>query len=198
MKKIILLIGIVILGIAMLLFFLKPTQQANSNRPSTVSERQDPQLNKTHLNSTQVVPHAENQDLQILKPISQTELNLYNIPDIFSHPEKGFLFAFDHNVLNAKQQGDHIQMQMLKYGINRKATITNIEHLDDDIVKFSGRFDDYPEDINHFTISQTLKDQYAIMKIFTDQGVYTAEIKNGVGLAVPITTELGEDTVHAH
>ena len=202
MKKQIILSIIAIVCIAMIIYIFKPVKGLNDSNQhiSNIDHSQQVNLDKkSEQNSASLEPHLENQDVQIIKPISQAELSHYQIPDIFQNHDQGFLFAFDHKVLDAKQQGDHINIEMLKYGINRKATITHIDHVDDDIVKWSGTFDSYPADINKFTITQTLKDHYAILKIFTDRGAYTAEIKDGIGLALPITTAVGkEDGVHEH
>lgn len=71
---------------------------------------------------------------------------------------------------------------MLEYGINRTGKIVEIEPVDQDIVRWTGRFDQGDPNQNFFTITQSQKDHYTIMQIFTEKGNYSAEIKDGVGL----------------
>ena len=87
---------------------------------------------------------------------------------------------------------------MLKFGINRIGVIDTVEKLEEDIVRFTGSFKNYPRDINYFTVTQTQQDAYAIVKVFTDKGIYIAEIKNGIGLATPVNGDVDQGGIHPH
>ncbi len=95
---------------------------------------------------------------------------------------KGMVIKYDPNVIELKKVGDTVKFQMLEYGINRTGKIVEIEPVDQDIVRWTGRFDQGDPNQNFFTITQSQKDHYTIMQIFTEKGNYSAEIKDGVGL----------------
>jgi len=199
MKKLIILVFIVIVMITIVFLYLKPHAEVTHNL-SQVQQTQSIGTSHEKLvaTGTNVIPNSSQHDnLQIMKPIEGNTLTSTQLPENYKDTAENYLFAFDHQVLAAKQVNDHVQIQMLQFGLNREGVIQSKVVLDDGIVRWRGRFEGYPEDINYFTITQAEQDHYAVMKVFTDKGAYIAEIKNGVGLATPIGEGIGHDD-HLH
>lgn len=123
------------------------------------------------------------QSEQLIIAIEPNAVRTLILPEHLKRHEDGFLFSFDIDKMSSRQVGDQFGLKMLQFDINRKAMIQSIDHLDDNIVKWQGTFEGYPADLNYFTITQSQKDRYAVMKVFTDKGSFVAEIKDGIGLA---------------
>ncbi len=70
---------------------------------------------------------------------------------------KGMVIKYDPNVIELKKVGDTVKFQMLEYGINRTGKIVEIEPVDQDIVRWTGRFDQGDPNQNFFTITQSQK-----------------------------------------
>ncbi len=194
MKKLIILLSIAIVIIAMVFWYLKPntkvSHEANNNQKT--HEQQDG--NTASANEGIIQTQSKHEDLQIMKPIEMNMLSSNRqLPENYKDTPENYLFSFEHHVLTVKQVGDHVPIQMLQFGLNREGVIQSKDILDDGIVRWKGRFEGYPEDINYFTITQAEQDNYAVMKVFTDKGAYVAEIKNGIGLATPIGEGVGHD-----
>ncbi|MDO7229319.1 metalloprotease secretion chaperone CpaB [Acinetobacter nosocomialis] len=109
---------------------------------------------------------------------------------------KGMVIKYDPNVIELKKVGDTVKFQMLEYGINRTGKIVEIEPVDQDIVRWTGRFDQGDPNQNFFTITQSQKDHYTIMQIFTEKGNYSAEIKDGVGLVQTMDEGVTDQELH--
>lgn len=109
---------------------------------------------------------------------------------------KGMVIKYDPNVIELKKVGDTVKFQMLEYGINRTGKIVEIEPVDQDIVRWTGKFDQGDPNQNFFTITQSQKDHYTIMQIFTEKGNYSAEIKNGVGLVQTMDQGVTDQQLH--
>ncbi|WP_151822612.1 metalloprotease secretion chaperone CpaB [Acinetobacter oleivorans] len=109
---------------------------------------------------------------------------------------KGMVINYDPNVIELKKVGDTVKFQMLEYGINRTGKIVVIEPVDQDIVRWTGKFDQGDPNQNFFTITQSQKDHYTIMQIFTEKGNYSAEIKNGVGLVQTMDESVTDQELH--
>ncbi|WP_151740149.1 metalloprotease secretion chaperone CpaB [Acinetobacter nosocomialis] len=109
---------------------------------------------------------------------------------------KGMVIKYDPNVIELKKVGDTVKFQMLEYGINRTGKIVEIEPVDQDIVRWTGRFDQGDPNQNFFTITQSQKDHYTIMQIFTEKGNYSAEIKDGVGLVQTMEEGVTDQELH--
>ncbi len=109
---------------------------------------------------------------------------------------KGMVIKYDPNVIELKKVGDIVKFQMLEYGINRTGKIVEIEPVDQDIVRWTGKFDQGDPNQNFFTITQSQKDHYTIMQIFTEKGNYSAEIKDGVGLVQTMDEGVTDQELH--
>ncbi|MEQ1452935.1 metalloprotease secretion chaperone CpaB [Acinetobacter seifertii] len=109
---------------------------------------------------------------------------------------KGMVIKYDPNVIELKKVGDTVKFQMLEYGINRTGKIVEIEPVDQDIVRWTGKFDQGDPNQDFFTITQSQKDHYTIMQIFTEKGNYSAEIKDGVGLVQTIDEGVTDQELH--
>ncbi|MGB9039521.1 MAG: metalloprotease secretion chaperone CpaB, partial [Acinetobacter calcoaceticus] len=106
------------------------------------------------------------------------------------------VIKYDPNVIELKKVGDTVKFQMLEYGINRTGKIVEIEPVDQDIVRWTGKFDQGDPNQNFFTITQSQKDHYTIMQIFTEKGNYSAEIKDGVGLVQTMDDGVTDQELH--
>ena len=109
---------------------------------------------------------------------------------------KGMVIKYDPNVIELKKVGDTVNFKMLEYGINRTGKIVEIEPVDQDIVRWTGKFDQGDPNQNFFTITQSQKDHYTIMQIFTEKGNYSAEIKDGVGLVQTLDEGVTDQELH--
>jgi hypothetical protein len=109
---------------------------------------------------------------------------------------QGMVIKYDPNVIELKKVGDTVKFQMLEYGINRTGKIVEIEPVDQDIVRWTGKFDQGDPNQNFFTITQSQKDHYTIMQIFTEKGNYSAEIKDGVGLVQTMDDGVTDHELH--
>ncbi|ADI90283.1 hypothetical protein AOLE_06950 [Acinetobacter oleivorans DR1] len=109
---------------------------------------------------------------------------------------KGMIIKYDPNVIELKKVGDTVKFQMLEYSINRTGKIVEIEPVDQDIVRWTGKFDQGDPNQNFFTITQSQKDHYTIMQIFTEKGNYSAEIKDGVGLVQTMDEGVTDQELH--
>ena len=109
---------------------------------------------------------------------------------------QGMVIKYDPNVIELKKVGDTVKFQMLEYGINRTGKIVAIEPVDQDIVRWTGKFDQGDPNQNFFTITQSQKDHYTIMQIFTEKGNYSAENKDGVGLVQTMDDGVTDQEFH--
>lgn len=109
---------------------------------------------------------------------------------------------YDPYVLESKFVGDQIDVFLPELGLTAKAVIDDIRPLDDDIIRWQGHFTDFSAGQSSFSISQTLKDQYAVGSFQTPLGNFNMESKNGMGWVVNqekdfFLPENGQDAVHA-
>lgn len=201
-------IALAILAAAILLY-LKPTSDSfDSSQTGEYSDHREEGRDSARTESSNDIKESsrdlsknQSSNLQIDKnlivAIEPNAIRTQVIPAHFTNPENGFLFSFDTEKMADKQVGDRLEMKMLQFDVHRNAVIQSVDQIDQDIVKWRGSFEGYPEDLNYFTITQSQTDRYAILKVFTDKGAYIAEIKDGIGLAKPEGV-LINDGLHAH
>lgn len=91
---------------------------------------------------------------------------------------------YDPYVLESKFVGDQIDVFLPELGMTAKAVIDEISPVDNDIIRWQGHFVDFNDGNSGFSISQTLKDQYAVGSIQTPLGNFNMESKNGMGWIV--------------
>lgn len=207
MKKNKLLIGTAIACLALaVLIWLAFSQQSSSALTSSADSQKD----EVGLKRVESQNGFARQNTMNLSPSEKERLSKQQI--VFNEIEKGQLpsnvnfplikngqgmvIKYDPNVIELKKVGDTVKFQMLEYGINRTGKIVEIEPVDQDIVRWTGRFDQGDPNQNFFTITQSQKDHYTIMQIFTEKGNYSAEIKDGVGLVQTMDDGVTDHELH--
>lgn len=202
-KNILLLLAVTLVVAVGLVFFLKPDQATASAQninpdksysktsvPNGEYARKDLKLSSADLAKakTETVLFHEIQD-EDLK-------NSEALP--LAKSGKGMMISYNQNIIETKNVGDTVKFQMLEYGANREGKIVEIEKVDDDILRWRGQFNQGSPERNYFTITQSQKDQYAIIQIYSDKGNYTAEIKNGQGVVQSMDQGVEDEELHAH
>lgn len=202
-KNILLLLAVTLVVAVGLVFFLKPDQATasaqNINPDKNYSKtsvangeyaRKDLKLSSADLAKakTETVLFHEIQD-EDLK-------NSEALP--LAKSGKGMMISYNQNIIETKNVGDTVKFQMLEYGVNREGKIVEIEKVDDDILRWRGQFNQGSPERNYFTITQSQKDQYTIIQIYSDKGNYTAEIKNGQGVVQSMDQGVEDEELHAH
>ncbi|QSB53715.1 metalloprotease secretion chaperone CpaB [Acinetobacter calcoaceticus] len=207
MKKNKLLIGTAIACLALaVLIWLAFSQQSSSALTSSA----DNQKGEVGLKRVESQNGFTRQNTMNLSPSEKERLSKQQI--VFNEIEKdqlhsnvnfpliknaqGMVIKYDPNVIELKKVGDTVKFQMLEYGINRTGKIVEIEPVDQDIVRWTGKFDQGDPNQNFFTITQSQKDHYTIMQIFTEKGNYSAEIKDGVGLVQTMDDGVTDHELH--
>lgn len=104
---------------------------------------------------------------------------------------------YEPRLVESLKVGDELKVQALEFGVSRMGKIVSIEQVDDDIKRWIGEYPDHPAQGNLFRITRSVKDDYALMVIYTDSGIYEMESKGGVGWVRPSRFEGGDDTVPA-
>ncbi|WP_288422429.1 metalloprotease secretion chaperone CpaB [uncultured Acinetobacter sp.] len=206
MKKNKLLIGAAIACVALaVLIWFAFSQQSSSALTSPLESRQeygpkvaDRQNEFARQNMLNLSP-SEKEKLSrqqiVFNEIEKDQLPS-NINFALFKNAKGMVIKYDPNVIELKKVGDTVKFQMLEYGINRIGKIVEIEPVDQDIVRWTGKFDQGDPNQNFFTITQSQKDHYTIMQIFTEKGNYSAEIKDGVGLVQTMEEGVTDQELH--
>ncbi|MFI8009058.1 metalloprotease secretion chaperone CpaB [Acinetobacter sp. ABJ_C4_1] len=206
MKKNKLLIGTAIACVALaVLIWFAFSQQSSSALTSPLESRQesgtkvaDSQDEFTRQNMLNL-SSSEKEKLS-RQQIVFNEIEKDQLPSNINFPllknAKGMIIKYDPNVIELKKVGDTVKFQMLEYGINRTGKIVEIEPVDQDIVRWTGKFDQGDPNQNFFTIAQSQKDHYTIMQIFTEKGNYSAEIKDGVGLVQTMDEGITDQELH--
>ncbi|RJE49453.1 hypothetical protein AMS70_05230 [Acinetobacter sp. JS678] len=206
MKKNKLLIGTAIACVALaVLIWFAFSQQSSSALTSPLESRQesgtkvaDSQNEFTRQNMLNL-SSSEKEKLS-RQQIVFNEIEKDQLPSNVNFPllknAKGMVIKYDPNVIKLKKVGDTIKFQMLEYGINRTGKIVEIEPVDQDIVRWTGKFDQGDPNQNFFTITQSQKDHYTIMQIFTERGNYSAEIKDGIGLVQTMDEGVTDQELH--
>ncbi|WP_284085835.1 metalloprotease secretion chaperone CpaB [Acinetobacter pittii] len=206
MKKNKLLIGTAIACVALaVLIWFAFSQQSSSALTSSLESRQESgtkvadsqsefsRQNMLNLSSSEKEKLSRQQ-------IVFNEIEKDQLPSNINFPllknVKGMFIKYDPNVIELKKVGDTVKFQMLEYGINRTGKIVEIEPVDQDIVRWTGKFDQGDPNQNFFTITQSQKDHYTIMQIFTEKGNYSAEIKDGVGLVQTMDEGVTDQELH--
>lgn len=207
MKKNKLLIGTAIACLALaVLIWLAFSQQSSSaltssadNQKGEVSLKRVESQNGFARQNTMNLSPSEKERLS-KQQIVFNEIEKGQLPSNVDFPliknEQGMVIKYDPNVIELKKVGDTVKFQMLEYGINRTGKILEIEPVDQDIVRWTGKFDQGDPNQNFFTITQSQKDHYTIMQIFTEKGNYSAEIKDGVGLVQTMDDGVTDQELH--
>ncbi|MFI8126332.1 metalloprotease secretion chaperone CpaB [Acinetobacter sp. ABJ-A23_2] len=206
MKKNKLLIGTAIAGVALaVLIWFAFSQQSSSALTSPLEGRQesgskiaDNQNGLVRQNMLNLSPSEKeklSQQQIVFNEIEKDQLSS-NVNFPLLKNAKGMVIKYDPNVIELKKVGDTVKFQMLEYGINRTGKIVEIEPVDQDIVRWTGKFDQGDPNQNFFTITQSQKDHYTVMQIFTEKGNYSAEIKDGVGLVQTIDEGVTDQELH--
>lgn len=205
MKKNKLLIGTAIACVALaVLIWFAFSQQSSSALTSPLESRQesgpkvaDRQNEFARQNMLNLSPSEKEKLSQ--QQIVFNEIEKDQLPSNVNFPllknAKGMIIKYDPNVIELKV-GDTVKFQMLEYSINRTGKIVEIEPVDQDIVRWTGKFDQGDPNQNFFTITQSQKDHYTIMQIFTEKGNYSAEIKDGVGLVQTMDEGVTDQELH--
>ncbi|QNW99388.1 metalloprotease secretion chaperone CpaB [Acinetobacter seifertii] len=206
MNKNKLLIGTAIACVALaVLIWFSFSQQSSSALTSPLEGRQeagtkvaDNQNGLVRQNMLNLSP-SEKEKLS-RQQIVFNEIEKDQLPSNVNFPllknAKGMVIKYDPNVIELKKVGDTVKFQMLEYGINRTGKIVEIEPIDQDIVRWTGKFDQGDPNQDFFTITQSQKDHYTIMQIFTEKGNYSAEIKDGVGLVQTMDEGVTDQELH--
>ncbi|ARG16836.1 TPA: metalloprotease secretion chaperone CpaB [Acinetobacter nosocomialis] len=200
MKKNKLLIGTAIacVALAVLVWFAFSQQSSSALTFSPESQQQSGAKMIESQNILNLSPSEKERLSQ--QQIVFNEIEKDQLPSKANFPllknAKGMVIKYDPNVIELKKVGDTVKFQMLEYGINRTGKIVEIEPVDQDIVRWTGRFDQGDPNQNFFTITQSQKDHYTIMQIFTEKGNYSAEIKDGVGLVQTMDEGVTDQELH--
>ncbi|HFX6348801.1 TPA: metalloprotease secretion chaperone CpaB [Acinetobacter nosocomialis] len=200
MKKNKLLIGTAIacVALAVLVWFAFSQQSSSALTFSPESQQQSGAKMIESQNILNLSPSEKERLSQ--QQIVFNEIEKDQLPSKANFPllknAKGMVIKYDPNVIELKKVGDTVKFQMLEYGINRTGKIVEIEPVDQDIVRWTGRFDQGDPNQNSFTITQSQKDHYTIMQIFTEKGNYSAEIKDGVGLVQTMDEGVTDQELH--
>ncbi|ALN61478.1 hypothetical protein GLA29479_593 [Lysobacter antibioticus] len=96
--------------------------------------------------------------------------------------------AYDPYVIESKAVGDDIEIYLPNIGLTAHGVIDNIE-VNGDIIRWSGRFEDFNSTQSSFSISQTMIDQYVLGVFETPMGTFNLEAKNGLGWIVDQGTD---------
>ncbi|MDO7209896.1 metalloprotease secretion chaperone CpaB [Acinetobacter nosocomialis] len=200
MKKNKLLIGTAIACVALaVLIWFAFSQQSSSALTSSSESRQQSGAKMIESQNILNLSPSEKERLS-QQQIVFNEIEKDQLPSKANFPllknAKGMVIKYDPNVIELKKVGDTVKFQMLEYGINRTGKIVEIEPVDQDIVRWTGRFDQGDPNQNFFTITQSQKDHYTIMQIFTEKGNYSAEIKDGVGLVQTMDEGVTDQELH--
>ncbi|MDM9639497.1 metalloprotease secretion chaperone CpaB [Acinetobacter nosocomialis] len=200
MKKNKLLIGTAIACVALaVLVWFAFSQQSSSALTSSSESRQQSGAKMIESQNILNLSPSEKERLS-QQQIVFNEIEKDQLPSKANFPllknAKGMVIKYDPNVIELKKVGDTVKFQMLEYGINRTGKIVEIEPVDQDIVRWTGRFDQGDPNQNFFTITQSQKDHYTIMQIFTEKGNYSAEIKDGVGLVQTMEEGVTDQELH--
>lgn len=200
MKKNKLLIGTAIACVALaVLIWFAFSQQSSSALTSSSESRQQSGAKMIESQNILNLSPSEKERLS-QQQIVFNEIEKDQLPSKANFPllknAKGMVIKYDPNVIELKKVGDTVKFQMLEYGINRTGKIVEIEPIDQDIVRWTGRFDQGDPNQNFFTITQSQKDHYTIMQIFTEKGNYSAEIKDGVGLVQTMEEGVTDQELH--
>ncbi|AJB47985.1 hypothetical protein RR32_07635 [Acinetobacter nosocomialis] len=200
MKKNKFLIGTAIACVALaVLIWFAFSQQSSSALTSSSESRQQSGAKMIESQNILNLSPSEKERLS-QQQIVFNEIEKDQLPSKANFPllknAKGMVIKYDPNVIELKKVGDTVKFQMLEYGINRTGKIVEIEPIDQDIVRWTGRFDQGDPNQNFFTITQSQKDHYTIMQIFTEKGNYSAEIKDGVGLVQTMEEGVTDQELH--
>ncbi|MDQ8954247.1 metalloprotease secretion chaperone CpaB [Acinetobacter rudis] len=197
------LILIIVFAFSILLFWIQQLQssttspvavepmvkhsQAPSQSASAVAVAVASRWNKT----PQIDPLKP---IQLFKPLSKQQVaNDANF--IFSkrlQQADSYPIAYAEELIVQRHVGDQVQFQVPELGIDVIGVINSLTAVDEDIHRWSGRILHSPYNLT-FSILQSEKDHYSIVQLQTAQGLYVAEIKNGLGVIQADRVDLDHD-----
>lgn len=198
--------------VIVLLIWLKPNFHPTSSDlapPTTVTNTAIPQAP----NRTVTQPHIFNpkkEGIYVAKngdPLigSFESVNYDNIKQLLKIPldpeqvKDGRIFVkYDPSIVESKKVGDSFRIVSTELGIGAIGKITSVTNLDSDIRQWLGGLNEGSPQTNHFRITRSVKDNYTLMVIYTDQGIYEMESKNNVGWIRPSTFKIGNDEHNAY
>lgn len=200
MYKIIL---VVVFAFSILLFWIQQLQSSPKTpvavhpivKPSHLALQSNSATAIATANKWNAALHADsNQPVQLFKPLSK-EQAARDAHFIFAQrlqQEDSYPITYAEHVIAQRQVGDQVQFQVPQLGLNLVGTVDKTAAVDQDIHRWSGRIENSPEN-STFSILQSAKDRYAIVQLHTAQGLYVAEIKNGLGVVQPDRVDLDHD-----
>lgn len=197
------LILIVVFAFSLLLFWI---QQLQSTTSSPVAVEPLLKQSKVFLQSASAVAsttashwgkssHLDSHKAAVLfKPLSKSQV-LHDANFIFAQrlqQADSYPIAYEEEMIAQRRVGDQIQFRVPELGIDVVGTINSLTAVDEDIHRWSGRILHSPYH-STFNILQSEKDRYAIVQLQTAQGLYVAEIKNGLGVIQADKVHLDHD-----
>ena len=198
MYKIIL---VVVFAFSILLFWIQrsPSETSPAIHPAVKSSGLSSQGASTAEltiadKSKGATPAGSTQPAQLFKSLSKEQAT-GDAQFIFSQrlqQADSYPIAYAEQVIAQSRVGDQVQFQVPELGLDLVGTVDKTTAVDQDIQRWSGRIDNSPEN-STFSILQSQKDRYAVVQLHTDQCLYVAEIKNGLGVVQPDRVDLDHD-----
>ncbi|WP_410210143.1 metalloprotease secretion chaperone CpaB [Aquirhabdus sp.] len=227
MKRLILIVIVIVLLTIALIWGLKPQLSGAATASVTAVQSGAPVIQNQYAANTSVTAKPQS-DRELLKA-SQQRRPQYRLDEqrltqalhqqtIMQHSDAqtvaqhfsilndtqlkdGRAFVqYDPYIIEGKSIGDHIKIDIPNTGQSYDGKVTDIEQVDSDIVRWRGDLDGVNGQMSNFTVTQTMKDQYAIAVFHTPTGEYILESKNGYGWVTSGSAEALHDDAkdHAH
>lgn len=187
MSKFIILMLIALGMLLLIWYFLQPSDMP-SPIPEHVVQAQSSELTAVTASELSLSPPAQagkkfarpQQSLFRTLPLNQV---LQDSRFIFTQRLKQaetYPIAYDPGMIENAQVGEQVHFYLPELGIDVQGTISNVDDIDQDIRRWNGELNQHGK--TAFGIIQSRKDRYSIIQLQTEQGLYIAEIKNGLGV----------------
>ena len=203
--KFYILLAVTLIVTAGIFAFFKPDQVTASSQINTVHQpshflsfkSSESGFPRENLNITKNQLEDAKKETILFHEVQDNDLN--SSERVFASKSKnGMAINYNQNIIETKKTGDVVKFQMLEYGLNRSGKIVDIEKVDDDIIRWRGEFEQKIPERNYFTITQSHKDRYTIIQVYSDVGNYIAEIKNGQGRVQTMDQGIEDQELHDH